>query len=242
MLYVAYAVGIFSMSGYTSVRSFLSKLVRAEDEVGKAMATVGLVQVGAESQPNQQRVPLINFRQSSDAGILLISTGRACKLAPNVQKRVRNAYVFQLGFHFACHRCWLGKKKHTTKHHPLPTISLSLLRLWAASSLPCTTSSCTTRPCCGTPASPTASPAPWTSPTSPASPSQRPSAQGRGRRSKQRKHSMVFSWHYNCYNYEKLTLKNSCFSFLLHRIKVQREKKKLKCVFLTPSNIYVEKY
>ena len=29
---------------------------------------------------------LINFRLSSDAGILLLSTDRACKLAPNVQK------------------------------------------------------------------------------------------------------------------------------------------------------------
>ncbi len=35
------------------------------------------------------------------------------KSAPNMQKRVRNVYVlyniFQLSFHFAYHRCWLGR-------------------------------------------------------------------------------------------------------------------------------------
>ncbi len=34
---------------------------------------------------------------------------------PDLQKRVGNVYIFQLSFHFACHRWWLGKRKKTTK-------------------------------------------------------------------------------------------------------------------------------
>ncbi len=53
--------------------------------------------------------PLVNFLLSSDAEILLISINRACKLVPNVQKRVCNVYTFQLSFRFACHSWWLGR-------------------------------------------------------------------------------------------------------------------------------------
>ncbi len=51
---------------------------------------------------------LIHFRLSSDAEILLMITDWAYKSMPNVQKPVCNVYVFQLSFHFACHRWWLG--------------------------------------------------------------------------------------------------------------------------------------
>ncbi len=51
---------------------------------------------------------LTNFRLSSNAEILLISTGWAYKLAPNVQKRVCNVYIIQLSFHFAYHRLVVG--------------------------------------------------------------------------------------------------------------------------------------
>ncbi len=51
---------------------------------------------------------LVNFRLSSDAEILLISTNWACKSAPNLQKSVCNMYIFQRSFHFAYHCCWLG--------------------------------------------------------------------------------------------------------------------------------------
>ncbi len=54
-------------------------------------------------------VPSINFRQSSDAEILLLSTDWAYKSARNMQKRACNVYVFRLSFHFAYHRFWLGK-------------------------------------------------------------------------------------------------------------------------------------
>ena len=40
-----------------------------------------------------------NFRPSSDAEILLMSTDWACKSAPNVQKCVRDVCAFRLSFH-----------------------------------------------------------------------------------------------------------------------------------------------
>ncbi len=51
---------------------------------------------------------LINFRRSSDAEILLLSTDWACKLGPSMQKRVCNVHIFQLSIYFAYHRWWLG--------------------------------------------------------------------------------------------------------------------------------------
>ena len=55
--------------------------------------------------------PTNNFRFSSDAEILSISTDQAYKSAPNVQKRVCNVYIFWLGFHLACQRWWLGRDR-----------------------------------------------------------------------------------------------------------------------------------
>ncbi len=56
----------------------------------------------------KNNTPLINFWLSSDAEILLLSTGWAYKSPPNAQRRVCNAYMFQRSFHIACHRWWLG--------------------------------------------------------------------------------------------------------------------------------------
>ncbi len=57
---------------------------------------------------------LMNFRLSSDAEILSMSTDLACKSAPNMQRRVCNVYMFRLSFHFAYHRWWLGCRRHRT--------------------------------------------------------------------------------------------------------------------------------
>ncbi len=51
---------------------------------------------------------LINFRLGSDAEVLLMSTDWACKSASNVKKCVCIVHIFQLSFHFAYHRWWLG--------------------------------------------------------------------------------------------------------------------------------------
>ncbi len=53
---------------------------------------------------------LINFRLTSDADILLISTDWAYKSVPSARKkRACIAHIFQLSFfHFAYHRWWLG--------------------------------------------------------------------------------------------------------------------------------------
>ncbi len=56
---------------------------------------------------------LINFPLSSDGEtFFLISTDRARKSAPNVQRCACNVHVIQRSFHFACHRWWLGRKVH----------------------------------------------------------------------------------------------------------------------------------
>ncbi len=47
---------------------------------------------------------------------LLMSTDRAYKSAPNVQKRVCSVYLFQLSFHFACHRWWLAGRIRQQHH------------------------------------------------------------------------------------------------------------------------------
>ena len=54
---------------------------------------------------------LINFRLSSDAEILLISTEWAHKSVPNAQKHVCNVYIFQLSIHFGYHGWWLGRER-----------------------------------------------------------------------------------------------------------------------------------
>ncbi len=83
---------------------------------------------------------LTNFRLSSDAEILSISTSRACKSAPNVRKRACNVYMFQPSFHFCippsvvgyhgtskalCAACWSGSHLHLSS--PLP-LRLDLFR------------------------------------------------------------------------------------------------------------------
>ncbi len=57
--------------------------------------------------PNQQRT-LNKLPTELRCRNFLISTDWECKLMPNVQKHVRNVYIFQLSFHFTCHRWWLG--------------------------------------------------------------------------------------------------------------------------------------
>ncbi len=52
---------------------------------------------------------LINFGLSSEAEIFVNKHRLSIQnRGQNVLRRVCNAYVFRLSFHFACHRCWLG--------------------------------------------------------------------------------------------------------------------------------------
>ncbi len=59
--------------------------------------------------PNQQRALSKLPTELPTRKFLPISTDLARKSAPKVQKRVRIAYTFRLGFHFACHPWWLGR-------------------------------------------------------------------------------------------------------------------------------------
>ncbi len=69
--------------------------------------------------------PLINFRLGSDAEILLISTDWAYKSAPNIRTKTCTCDVhrFQLTFHFARHRWWLGMLLPTSIHPYLRPVS-----------------------------------------------------------------------------------------------------------------------
>ena len=81
------------------------------------MSTIKTLFSRLQLKPNQQRT-LMYYTLSSNAEILLISTNSAYKSAPKVQKkRVCNVYVFQLSFHFAYHRWWLG----SVSFAPLPS-------------------------------------------------------------------------------------------------------------------------
>ncbi len=83
--------------------------------VGFVSSPLSLSLFPSSSSPTNNAL-LINFLLSSDAEILLIITDWACKSAPNVQKRVCNAYVSRLSFHFAYHPWWLGPP-------PFPAVS-----------------------------------------------------------------------------------------------------------------------
>ena len=68
---------------------------------GGGVIPIKVPHVGAKAFRNVIHYPtniatLINFRPSSDAEILLVSTDWA-----NVQKHVRNVYIFWLSFYFA---------------------------------------------------------------------------------------------------------------------------------------------
>ncbi len=66
----------------------------------------------------------INFRLSSAAKILLISaTDWAYNSVPDMQKTCMcNVYTFQLSFHSAYHRCWLGGLTHTHRSKKWETL------------------------------------------------------------------------------------------------------------------------
>ena len=55
---------------------------------------------------------LISFRVSSDAEIFVNKHRLSMQIiAPNVQKRACNVYIFRLSFHLAYHRWWLGSPR-----------------------------------------------------------------------------------------------------------------------------------
>ena len=70
---------------------------------------------------------LIYFRLSFDVEILLISTDCAYKSAASEQKYVRSVHIFQLSFHFAHYRWWLGIR---TVHYILLSIRTALPHLF----------------------------------------------------------------------------------------------------------------